>query len=316
LEREKQASIQALEDIEKQVQMYMDAEDYMHTQLKERAQQIQTLRDEAMHSNDTIRQLQTDAAAAKLTADEHLRYIAELRARLHGLQQDLDIATQTHAQDVAAATERQRQEMDAAMQEKHLVIAAQAQVHMPLPCPNPPPLLALTLLRQMTMRLQLILRNQQENASLRELLDVEKEGQSGAAHSNSLLEAHVRGLERDLVLKQSGVDEFSARLDAMACQRDEMAAQRDEAIARLADVSARLAKAGEMCVGLEVEAMEQARLLEKVGHVPAQLISTLQHTIRTIKQVKTLPCMCCAIHVLCLVLFCQALRHYSSQRFV
>ncbi len=40
LEQEKRASIVALEQVERQVTAYMDAEDYMHAQLKHRAQEI------------------------------------------------------------------------------------------------------------------------------------------------------------------------------------------------------------------------------------------------------------------------------------
>ena len=35
------ASLKALEQIETQVTAYMDAEDYMHTQLKQRAEEIE-----------------------------------------------------------------------------------------------------------------------------------------------------------------------------------------------------------------------------------------------------------------------------------
>jgi len=103
----------------------------------------------------------------------------------------------------------------------------------------------------------------QENQSLKELLCVEKEGQSAHVEEQAARDAELKRLQSDMTAKETVVESLSARLNQV--MGEVQSAQQQSACAM-------------------AQAEEAQDMLETIAPLPAQLISTLQQVIRCLKE--------------------------------
>jgi len=103
----------------------------------------------------------------------------------------------------------------------------------------------------------------QENQSLKELLGVEKEGQSAHVEEQAARDAELKRLQSDMATKETVLESLSARLNQVT--GEVQSAQQQSACAM-------------------AQAEEVQDMLETIAPLPAQLISTLQQVIRCLKE--------------------------------